>query len=118
MTQEQLNISITPFTSEIIGADSKFLFIKEQDHDDNWYVLKIKRSDFNKMIKLWIDIKADYCKRYGHFCGIFGNFLIKMTKHCGKINLLIAVEDETMIYKEVPLLLVLSFDDRCDMEHG
>jgi hypothetical protein len=37
---EQLNISITPFISEIIGADSKFLFVKEQDLDDNWYVLK------------------------------------------------------------------------------
>jgi hypothetical protein len=115
---KQLNISITPFISEIIGADSKFLFIKEQDLDENWYVLKIKRSDFNKMIKLWIDTKADYCKRYGHFCGVFGNFFIKMTKDYGKINLLINVEDETPIYKEVPLLLVLSFDDYCDMEHG
>ena len=116
--EEQLKISITPFSSEIIGADSKFLFVKEQDFDDNWYVLKIKRSDFNKMIKLWIDTKADYCKRYDHFCGVFGNFFIKMTKDCGKINLLIAFEDETAIYKEVPLLLVLSFEDYCDMEHG
>jgi hypothetical protein len=116
--EEQLIISITPFTSEIIGADSKFLFIREQDHNDNYYVLKVKRSDFNKMIKLWIDAKAFYCIKYGHFCGVFGNFFITTTKDCGKINLLIAVEDENLIYKEVPLLLVLSFDDSCDMEHG
>ena len=117
--EEELNISITPFISEIVGANSKFLFIKEQDiNNDDWYVLKIKRSDFNKMIKLWIDAKADYCKRYDHFCGVFGNFFIRVTKDCGKINLLIDVEDETPIYKEVPVLLVLSFDDHCDMEHG
>ena len=117
--EEELNISITPFISEIVGANSKFLFIKEQDiNNDDWYVLKIKRSDFNKMIKLWIDAKADYCKRYDHFCGVFGNFFIRVTKDCGKVNLLIDVEDETPIYKEVPVLLVLSFDDHCDMEHG
>ncbi len=117
--EEQLNISITPFTSEIIGANSKFLFIKEQDiNTDDWYVLRIKRSDFNKMIKLWIDAKAEYCKRYGHFCGVFGNFFIKVAKDYGKINLLIDVEDETPIYKEVPVLSVLSFDNHCDMEHG
>jgi hypothetical protein len=117
--EEELNISITPFISEIVGANSKFLFIKEQDiNNDDWYVLKIKRSDFNKMIKLWIDAKADYCKRYDHFCGVFGNFFIRVTKDCGKINLLIDVEDETPIYKEVSVLLVLSFDDHCDMEHG
>lgn len=117
--EEQLNISITPFTSEIIGANSKFLFIKEQDvNNDDWYVLKIKRSDFNKMIKLWIDRKADYCKRYDHFCGAFGNFFIKMTKEYGETNLLIDVKDETPIYKKVKILSVLSFDDNCDMEHG
>jgi hypothetical protein len=116
--EEELGISITPFSSEIIGADDKFLFIKEQDINDDWYVLKIKRSDFNKMIKLWIDAKADYCKRWGHFCGVFGGFSIEDAKHCGYIELLIDVEDETPIYKKVPILLVLAFDNRSDMEHG
>jgi hypothetical protein len=116
--KEQLNLSITPFDSEIIGADSKFLFIKEQDINNAWYVLKIRRRDFNKMIKLWIDTKANYCKQWKHFCGVFGNFYITSTENQGKINILTNCEDETPIYNDVPLLLVLSFDNRCDMEHG
>ena len=49
--KEQLNISITPFTSEIIGANSKFLFIKEQDvNNDEWYVLRVELSELRKII--------------------------------------------------------------------
>jgi hypothetical protein len=117
--EEQLCIQITPFTSEIIGADSKFIFIKEQNlENDNLYVLRIKRTEFNKMIKLWIDSKVDYCKRYNHFCGEFGGFSIERTKEYGETNLLIDVKDETPIYKKVKILSVLSFNNHCNMEHG
>jgi hypothetical protein len=122
--EKQLCIQVTPFTSKILGANSKFIFIKEQNlENDDLYVLRIKRSHFNKMIKLWIDSKADYCKRYNHFCGEFGSFSIE-TKEYGETNLLIdskydSEKDELIpIYKKVKVLSVLSFNEYCDMEHG
>jgi hypothetical protein len=125
--ENQLCIQVTPFTSEILGANSKFIFIKEKNLEneeiDEWYVLRIKRTHFNKMIKLWIATKADYCERYNHFCGVFGSFAIE-TKEYGETNLLVdskydSEKDElTPIYKKVKVLSVLSFDEYCDMEHG
>ena len=113
-------LSITPFSSQIIGADSKFLYIKEMDlSDESWYVLKVRHPMFIKMVRLWIGAKADYCKKYGHFCGVFGNFFIKEGHQIGEINILLEIDEEdNAVYKNVPLIEVIAFDEYCDMEHG
>lgn len=131
-------LSIIPFTSEIIGVDDKHVYLKETYSDDIDFkieigvpvnlsdlpdshdcVLKVKRSEFMKLSKLWLNSKAGYCKRFNEFCGVFGNFYAERYKEIGTMELLDEVtEDEELIYKTVPVFEVIKFSTICDMEHG
>jgi len=115
---------VNPFSSEIIGADGKYVYVKEIDmttsDKEDWCVFKIKISKFIKIVREWINSKSDFCNRYGHFCGVFGDFGVEEYKEKGKINILVGIDEETeeLIYKNVPLYEVILFEESCDMEHG
>lgn len=128
---ESVQLKFTPFSSEIIGADEKFVFLKEvnmatEEYNKTFVVLKIKVPLFIKTVKKWITTKAEYCNTYKHFCGVFGDFTVKEYKERGTINLLVGFKfnDEienpihSPIYKDVPLYEVIKIDLICDMEHG
>ena len=117
-------VCITPFESEIIGADKTHIYVKELviEDEDNAFpcVLKIPRHEYIRIVNIWIDAKADYCERFEHFCGIFGNFRAVEYMQEGEINILLYFDKETddPVYQDVPLVEVTRFDDQCDMEHG
>ena len=116
-------ICITPFESEIIGADLTHVFIKEIiiETEDKCFpcCLKVPRHEYIRVMNIWIDAKADYCMRFGEFCGVFGNFSALEYTQEGQINILLYVnEKDEPIYQDVPLIEVTRFDDQCDMEHG
>ncbi len=116
-------ICITPFESEIIGADLTHVFIKELviEDDEKCFpcCLKIPRHEYVRIMNIWIDAKADYCTRFEEFCGVFGNFSAIEYTHEGEINIFLYVnEKDEPIYQDVPLIEVTRFDDQCDMEHG
>jgi hypothetical protein len=120
--KEELNLSVIPFESEIVGADKKYVYIKEtlEFEKELCCALKIKRKDYLTMCNMWLDRKSDFCLRYGHFCGVFGNIFISKYKEDGKINLLVGFDEEKedVIYKEVPVFEVIEFDNCVDIEHG
>src|SRR6476620_668368 len=122
---EDLTLSITPFDSEIVGVIDDFVYFREhlflEGEEDEYCCIRMKRKQYLKMIGLWLEQKGDFCKRYGHFCGVFGNFYIEKFKELGTINLSVAFdenkgEDGEYIYKDIPLFEVISFDAHCDME--
>lgn len=131
-TQEQLEemgLSIIPFTSVILSATKTHVYLRERYEDENHTeqhcILYVKRSHFNKMIKLWLDRKAEYYKNWKEFCGVFGNFQIEKIKFVGEGFLMDFEGDENTPEKDwkyikltVPIFEVISFDKHCDMEHG
>lgn len=123
MADSQL-VCITPFESELIGADATHVFIKELviETEDKCFpcCLKIPRHEYIRIINIWLDTKADYCIRFGEFCGEFGNFNAIEYNQQGEINILLYIDKETEepVYQDVPLIEVTRFDDQCDMEHG
>lgn len=133
MTEEELEnitLSITPFDSEIVGVMDDFVYFRESiykylegDEKEEFCCIRMKKAQYLQMIDLWLEQKQDFCKRYDHFCGVFGNFHIEEYKELGTINLLVDFdenkgEDGEYIYKDVSLFEVISFDAHCDMEHG
>ena len=117
-------VCITPFESEIIGADTTHVFIKELviEEEDKCFpcCLKIPRHEYIRILNIWIDTKADYCMRFEHFCGVFGSFHAIEYDQQGEINIMLYIDEETEepVYEDVPLIEVTRFDDQCDMEHG
>lgn len=140
MIEEEVSFSIIPFSSEIIGVDKNYVYLKEafwtgkesdelnfSSQTDNIHpcVVKVLRKHYLIMINKWLDEKQGFCERYGHFCGVFGNFHVEDYKEVGKMNVLVDFElgyDENdegnPIYKELPVFEVISFNEHCDMEHG
>lgn len=125
--EEEISLSITPFDSKIVGTDTAFVYIKEEYYEDGGSemdfivhpcVIAVAIDTYLKLCNLWIKSKADICERYNHWCGVFGNFHIEEFETSGEINLLVDFEDETPIYKNVPLFTALRFNEYCDMEHG
>jgi len=119
--QREISLSITPFTSEIVGADTDYVYFKERAFSLENYdcIIKVKRDLYLKLCNLWLDSKADFNMRYGHFCGVFGNFEVEEYKEVGKTGLLVdGTDDEEVVYEEVPIYEVTKFSEYCDMEHG
>lgn len=111
---DEITLSIIPFSDEIVGADDNSVYIQYQDG----CILKVAKEEFMTMVTKWIEKKAEYCKRYGHWCGVMGNFYIEDYEEVGKVNIHTVGEDNECIYKDVPIYEVKSFDHLCDMEHG
>lgn len=126
--ENEISISITPFQSEILGANESNIFLKEiyftgEDSIDNPCVIQISKSLFNKICKLYIARKTEYCLKYNEFCGVFGDFHIEAFKQIGEIDLLTGFDetkgdDGELIYSKVPLFRVSKISLICDMEHG
>lgn len=124
MDNKEQIICVTPTESEIIGVDDNYIYIKEIviEDEDNCFpcVLKIPRHEYMRVFNIWLDFKADYCKRFQHFCGVFGSFDAIDYSQQGQINILLYIDEksEEPIFQDVPLIEVTRFDDQCDMEHG
>lgn len=115
-------VSITPFQSEVIGADDTHVFIKELviENEDICFpcCLKVPRHEFTRIINIWIDTKAEYCTRFKDFCGEFGHFYAIEYNQQEEVNMFLYIEEGQPVYDYVPLIEVTRFDDICDMEHG
>ncbi len=123
-TIEKVHVSIIPFENHILGVVDGFVFIKTEIDSNGDYedaVVKIPRAEYLRIINLWLDEKADNCKRWGHFCGVFGNLTSDGGEQIGEIDIFneASIEDKTIKeLKNVPLILVEKFEDDVDMEHG
>jgi len=122
---ENIDLSITPFESKILGVTKEYIFLEEEyflsDEGVSFpCVLKILREEYLKMINLFLDSKQDFCERWGEFCGVCGNFYIENFKQIETTDLLVDFDDEKEepIYKNVPVFEIISWDTHCDMEHG
>lgn len=55
----------------ILSADSHSVFLRaRKGHDVPPCVLIVPREVYHKVIDAWLNEKADYGKRFGHFCGV------------------------------------------------
>lgn len=122
---ENLKLQFTPFTTEIIGADDEYVYLKEEflDKEDKYFILKINKKLYLECCDAWLSRKSELCKHYNHFCGIFGNMSVKKYKNSGDMNLLvdyvdIGNDDLKPVYKDVPIYEIISMDLYVDMEHG
>ena len=109
----------------LLGVKSGLIFIRGVSNNNEDCVLAIKKSHFNKMFKLWLKEKEDFCKRYDHFCGVGGfvycecEYFYKTKLHdheCG-----VDVDDpewSDKVYKSAVAYKVINFSEQIDMEHG
>lgn len=117
-------VCFTPFESEVIGVDDTHVYLKELviESEDRTFpcCLKIPRHEYMRVLNIWLDTKADYCRRHEHFCGVFGSFFATEYNQQEEINILLYVDEksEEPVYQDVPLIEVTRFDEHCDMEHG
>ena len=118
---ENLELQFTPFASEIIGADDKYVYLKE-GFDTEFFIIKIKQKLYLECCSSWLNSKAEFCKRYNHFCGVYGNMNVEEYKNSGEINIVVDYtgeeDDLKPIYKNVPIYEVISMNFYVDMEHG
>lgn len=121
--EEEISIYFNPFDCHLLGVIGKHIYFREivynddENNKDDYCVLKIPKPMFNKMLKEYLEEKESYCTRYNHFCGC-GNIYIDGFKTKGTMNILIDFDDkeDTPIYKDIPVYLVLEYS--IDMEHG
>ncbi len=88
-------------------------------------ILSIDRKMFKKMLDAWLDEKIDYCDRWNHYCGVFGNIECEVEKDYDTYIIEYKeVEDNGKnegieeIKKEMTVYNVKFFDKVIDMEHG
>ena len=118
----EIFIFFNPFDSHLLGVFGNYIYFREiiynedENSNDDYCVLKIKKSLFNKMVKDYLDEKETFCKNYNHFCGC-GNVDIDDFETDGIMNILVDFDDEEkLIYKDIPVYLVSGYS--IDMEHG
>ena len=121
MSDKKIELQFTPFSSEIIGVEKEYVFLKE-GFDTEFFVLKIKQKLYLECCNAWLNSKSELCKLYKHFCGVYGNMKVEKYENSGEISLLVDYvgEDDDLkpVYKNVPLYEVISMDLYVDMEHG
>jgi len=122
--EEEITLRLNPHEDRIIGVIGNAIYFKPK-HEN--YVLIVKRREYLRILNLYLDSKKDFCKRYDHFCGVFGELQVleyETYREGFKMNEFNEVEDngenDGIEFKEVeyPLYKVIKFDDHVDMEHG
>ena len=118
------NIYLNPLEDRIIGIIENKLYFKPKYRD---YIIVTTENEHLKLLKGYIKTKRDFCKRYNHFCGVFGEFTAKKYKKVKsdfKLNEPFDVEDDGkndgLEMKEIsyPVYFVYEFEMDFDMEHG
>lgn len=118
------NISLNPHEDRIIGIIGNDIYFKSKHND---YIITTDRNEYFRILNLYLDCKKDYCERYDHFCGVFGDLFPKeyiRDKNDFILNEMIEIEDDgkndgiDFIQKPYPLYHVFIFEDHVDMEHG
>lgn len=123
MEQERI-LSVTPFSSHILGVFDDRVFLEECDYyqegDAIPVVIQVEKNLWLELCDLWLQRKAEYCKQWNEFCGVFGNFYVRKYKEVGTINIRGDFNEEKEIYEfiDVPLCVATEIDKHCDMEHG
>lgn len=56
-----------------------------QDYQGPACGLRLTRSDLHEMLDAWLDEKAGYCERFGHFCGV-GHIAVESAGELGTIH--------------------------------
>jgi hypothetical protein len=117
-------IYLNPLEDRIIGVVDNNIYFKSEYRD---YVLIITEIEYIQLVKQYINTKRDFCKRYNHFCGVFGEFSANKYERLTNdfvLNQPFDVEDDGnndgLEIREVqyPIYFVHEFDKHCDMEHG
>jgi hypothetical protein len=110
---------------EILTSIKNNIYLRGSiDHNEPCVII-ISQSLFIKAFKLYLKSKNDLYDVYKHFCGVGGFVNSQDYIQIGTTNLLIDIEiaepnrgvDE-LIYNDVPLYKIKSFDEYIDMEHG
>ncbi len=120
---EEDSVYLNPHEDRIIGVVEEYIYFKP-DHRD--YIIVTTEKEYLNTLKRWIAAKRDFCERYNHFCGVFGELNAEKYSRIKDIvlNEYFDVEDdgenEGLAMREVPYptYLVGEFDKHVDMEHG
>lgn len=118
------NIHLNPVDDRIIGVKENNIYFKSESLE---CVIVTTEKEYFKILKEYINTKRDFCKRFNHFCGVFGEFTAdkyERLKNDILLNDVFEVEDDGyndgIEIKEIPypVYFVHEFDKDCDMEHG
>ncbi len=117
------SIHLNPIEDTLIGAYGKYMYFKAEGGD---YIVAVKDKTYYKILKEFIKTKRDFCERYDHFCGVWGEFASKKVERLEDLvlNEYIDVEDNDIndgleeVKVTYPVYLVREFVMQCDMEHG
>ena len=124
MIENEISIVLNPHEDKIIGIVGSDIYFKPQYEKS---ILIVKRKEYLRILNLYLNVKKSFCKRYDHFCGVFGELQVleyETYSEGFKINEINEVEDDGendgIEIKEVkyPLFRAIKFDNRVDMEHG
>lgn len=114
--KEEDIIHLNPIEDKLLGAYKGYVYFKAENQD---YIVVTPEKEYLKLIKLFIKAKRDYCEKYNHFCGVFGEFSAKKYRKAKQdihlIKYLENMESEEVPY---PTYIVDKFDKHCNMEHG
>jgi len=118
------NIYVNPQQDRIIGVIDDKIYLKSEYLD---YIVITTEKEYFKIFKEYVSSKRDFCKRYNHFCGAFGDFYANKYERL-KDDFIIKepfeVEDndinDGLEMRDIsyPIYFVEKFDKYCDMEHG
>lgn len=130
MNKEKVDISYIPGEEQILGVIENNIHVKGQLYEEENIipvVLIISIDLHIEMLYKYFDAKRDYCKRYGHYCGVWGQTIAVKYEEVGSTMLLDeegtnwdAVDEnkEDIKYVKTRMFEVLEFDEHIDMEHG
>lgn len=124
---KNISVGIVPFTSEVISATKEHVFIKEiylgetfdQGHDKpDECVIKVKRKDFNYMIKKWLNEKTRMDEEDGINTRMpCGGYFYTKTKFIEMIEIpdyeFLPKHDIKVTMSSLPLVELVSFDRTC-----
>lgn len=117
MSQKLVKIEQVYFSYDdlnILGVLKEIIYVKGYYYDNTDErincILGFTKSLFKDTINLWLKDKEEYCERYNHFCGAMGSIIC--------INFTIT-NQEIKYYDEVlPVIIVNTIENTCNMEHG
>lgn len=97
-------VSFDFYGIEILGViGDEIVITGNSNYYDNKCIIYIDRKLYSETFDKYLDRKAEFCKRYGHFCGVSSITSEDFTK--------IGFSNENIVYR-------INNIDEIDMEHG
>jgi hypothetical protein len=125
--KNEVMVSFTFDDLAIVGVIGDAVYLRgttlPEDGPFEECIVIVTRSLLHQSLIYFLNDKAAYCERNGHFCGVMGSlrateFEELDERHRCVMILRTARKDEDFVPVPVHTFIVTAFDPNTDMEHG